>query len=403
MTNPYHDAEGRFSSANEMKEAIAILAQQGDIAGSIKLRQEYDAIELTKQAKKDAKKPSPKLTYDNTTTVQNLFSESEIYLDDPEDRSGMFKTFLENPNTPSTIRNQILTQSTEETRKGLLLSIEAKKYDGANEDYLKIVHTFPEDRAVLREAMTSKVLTLNDKQALAPTFIGGYAVMGLTNPRFYNRYGTESGLREETVKLNKNQDVRLHHNAMRALAKGKDTESHELLISKLHDSTHITAVQEMMKNKHVKPETMNKLFAKIADTNIQNWVPAVTAIADTQARYRPWAKRFNIQDKLEGRPTIKQPTPENIAKLTALGNARKVRQLAPSENDQFVTLRSKYDAYDANYNNLKNRIANYEVLDANNTESLADLTERAKYADIQRIASVMFNYNKEFTKTNPKG
>jgi len=44
MPNPYHDAEGKFSTKNEMKAAYEDLATKGDLEGYFKLRTEYEAI-----------------------------------------------------------------------------------------------------------------------------------------------------------------------------------------------------------------------------------------------------------------------------------------------------------------------------------------------------------------------
>jgi hypothetical protein len=44
MANPYHDAEGKFCSANEMKTAYENLGKKGDLEGYFKLRQEYEEI-----------------------------------------------------------------------------------------------------------------------------------------------------------------------------------------------------------------------------------------------------------------------------------------------------------------------------------------------------------------------
>ena len=42
MANPYHDAEGKFCSAGEMKTAYEKLGQSGDLDGYFKLRKEYE-------------------------------------------------------------------------------------------------------------------------------------------------------------------------------------------------------------------------------------------------------------------------------------------------------------------------------------------------------------------------
>lgn len=47
MANPYHDEAGKFCSRDGMKTALARLEKTGDVAGYLKLRQEFDEIEAS--------------------------------------------------------------------------------------------------------------------------------------------------------------------------------------------------------------------------------------------------------------------------------------------------------------------------------------------------------------------
>ena len=59
MTNPYHDADGKFCSADEMNQSVINLIKKGNTDGALKLLTELRDIEAGSPVKK-ASPPTPK-------------------------------------------------------------------------------------------------------------------------------------------------------------------------------------------------------------------------------------------------------------------------------------------------------------------------------------------------------
>lgn len=112
MANPYHDAAGRFCSANEMLASVNELARAGDVEGYMALRNEYQQI---RRDIRFGRKEVPASEYD--AELQQFFSlEPHPRFPLPDSKLLPFSRVRRGVNAPGQV-NQLLAQLDNEARE----------------------------------------------------------------------------------------------------------------------------------------------------------------------------------------------------------------------------------------------------------------------------------------------
>lgn len=201
MPNPYHDAEGRFCSAGEMKKAIDIAAQKGDVETYFRLRTDYEAAqkdtlvvsrELFTRSLNSAHTSNLKTVDEIKAVTDAMLAESEKHA---RNKSPILISVLENPITPESTKNQIFEHLDEdhELKKEIIDDlVSSSGYSGRNsklskEDMRRLVEAEFEE-PILKQAMYLSNIPFKQKVELAERYPAGYADLANRYPdKFFSK------------------------------------------------------------------------------------------------------------------------------------------------------------------------------------------------------------------------
>lgn len=201
MPNPYHDAEGRFCSAGEMKKAIDIAARQGDVETYFRLRTDYEA------AQKDTLVVSRELFTrtlnsahtSDLKTVDEIKAVTDAMLTDTDksihNKSTILLSVLENPKTPDSIKEQIFEHLDEnhELKKRVIDDLVSSSGWSGNkskltkEDMRRLLEAEFEE-PILKQAMYLRNVSFKQKAELAERYPAGLADLAQRDPnKFFSK------------------------------------------------------------------------------------------------------------------------------------------------------------------------------------------------------------------------
>lgn len=201
MPNPYHDAEGRFCSAGEMKKAIDIAAQKGDVETYFRLRTDYEAAqkdtlvvsrELFTRSLNSAHTSNLKTVDEIKAVTDAMLAESEKHA---RNKSPILISVLENPITPESTKNQIFEHLDDdhELKKEIINDlVSSSGYSGRNsklskEDMRRLVEAEFEE-PILKQAMYLSNIPFKQKVELAERYPAGYADLANRYPdKFFSK------------------------------------------------------------------------------------------------------------------------------------------------------------------------------------------------------------------------
>lgn len=201
MPNPYHDAEGRFCSAGEMKKAIDTAARQGDVETYFRLRTDYEAAQkdtLVVSRELFTKTLNSAHTSD-LKTVDEIKAVTDVMLEDNDkpnrNKSTILLSVLENPRTPESIKTRIFEHLDEDhdLKKAMVDDIVSSSgFSGRNskiskEDMRRLVEAEFEE-PILKQAMYLSNIPFKQKVELAERYPAGYADLANRYPdKFFSK------------------------------------------------------------------------------------------------------------------------------------------------------------------------------------------------------------------------
>lgn len=370
MANPYHDAEGKFCSRDEMKGAIQTAQRAGNFEAYFQLRKDFEQIEQNRvEISKDTfddfvKKSSMFVTLNenmNSDDVRLAYNSAKQGMLENDSTKERFLTYLRHPNLPEDVRQDIL-ESIPEDRIAHTIS---KFNDDANypqkpvflsrDDVIKLANR-SQSYSVAKHVARNPLLTFEDKYNIVKQGDEGLAALAAEKPEVFFK---DEVLKEEFYskmsKLDAEEDTASskYHSVLAEHSSNPEDLSYVIENDKSRSYEYGTPVGRITMNKALTRDHAISILKKSIDHDIINAKHTAGTISRTLGDKGGYV-RYELTE-----PPKKyykgEPNPEDIKKVEALaskGYSLNVDKTNSLEHDQYIAAQARVDASEKNYKAL---------------------------------------------------
>jgi hypothetical protein len=370
MANPYHDAEGKFCSRDEMKGAIQAAQRAGNFDTYFQLRKDFEQIdknrvEISKDAFDDFVKRSSIFVSLNENMDGNdirlAYNSAKQGIIDNDSTKEKFLPYLRHPNLPDDVRQDILESIPEDTIAHTISKFNDDSHYSqkpvflTRDDVIKLANR-NQSYSVAKHVARNPLLTFEDKYNIVKQGDEGLAALAAEQPEVF--FKDETLKQEFYSKMGKldaegNPIASRYHSVLAKHSNNPEDLSYVVENDKAASYDYGTPIGNLIMNKALTRDNAIAVLKNSIDHDIINAKQTAGTIARTLGD-----KGGYVTYELTEPPKNyykSEPNPEDVKKVDSLqdkGYSLDVDKTNSIEHKQFIAAQARVDASEKNYKAL---------------------------------------------------
>lgn len=370
MANPYHDAEGKFCSRDEMKGAIQAAQRAGNFETYFQLRKDFEQIdknrvEISKDTFDDFVKRSSIFVSLNENMEGNdirlAYNSAKQSIIDHDSTKEKFLPYLRHPNLPDDVRQDILESIPEDSIAHTIsrfnddVGYPQKPVFLSRDDVIKLASR-SQSYSVAKHVARNPILTFEDKYNTVKQGDEGLAALASEQPKLFFKDDT---LKQEFYDKMSKLDAEgstiasKYHSVLAEHSDNPADLSYIIENDKTGSYEYGTPVGRLVMNPALTRDNAIAVLRNSVDHDIINAKHTAGTIARTlgeKGGYVAYELATPSKNYYKN-----EPNPEDVKKVDSLrdkGYSLDVDKTNSIEHKQFIAAQARVDASEKNYKTL---------------------------------------------------
>lgn len=371
MANPYHDAEGKFCSRDEMKGAIQTAQRAGNFEAYFQLRKEFEQIEKNKvEISKDTfddfvKKSSIFVSLNenmDSNDIRLAYNSAKQEIIENDSTKEKFLPYLRHPNLPEDVRQDILESIPEDSIAHTISKFNDDSHYSqkpvflSRDDVIKLANRNL-SYSVIKRVADNPLLTFEDKYNIAKQGNEGLAALASIEPKIFFKDETlsqEFYSKMRALDKEGSPVASKYHSVLARYSDNPEDLSYVLENSKNEEYGYGTPVSSIVMNKALEKDHAITILKMSINNDIINAHHTARTISKTLGDKDGYVKYEITQPSKNYYKG--DPNPEDLKKIESLqekGYDLNVDKTSSYEHKEFIATQARVDASEKNYKALE--------------------------------------------------